>query len=314
MILAVWGGADYIYDSHGKNVWLHWQDEVVKKTYTIMSDNDKKPRGLWVDKSERKYFSSCRFNESYLTEEVAVKLKKCKSEHGSGILILGDSHAEDLFGMVSSRFNDKFIVGLANTMGCRPHTTINSSTQCQYDGVKEFLSKNMNVFHHVIYEQAGFYLLLDSNKNKGSRAMFKNLPLISKVTDVTLDTHHIDLVTDYLIDISKFAPVTWFGSRIEPHFTERHVLQSGGDFKFKLRENTESIFNSLDQYIEGKVNHLSKLNFLSQNKVLNLQFPDDFMNCNKTFWKDTDHLSIEGEKMLGERLPEDFLFFKGELN
>jgi len=314
MILAVWGGSDYIYNNHGKNIWLLWQDDNVKKTYAIMSDNDKSSRGLWLDKNERKYFSNCRFNESYLTEEIVVKLKKCKLEYGSGVLILGDSHAEDLFGMVSSRFDDKFIVGLASTMGCRPHTASNLNTQCQYDGVKEFLSKNESVFNHVIYEQAGFYLLLDKNKSKGSRAMFNKLALTSEVTGVTLDTQHIDIVTNYLSSISEFVPVTWFGSRVEPHFTEQQILQNGCDFKFELRKNTESIFNSLDQYIEKKVNHLYRLNFLSQNKVLNYQFPDDFMDCNKIFWKDTDHLSIEGEKMLGERLPKDFLLFKGELN
>ena len=314
MVIAIWGLSDYIYNTHGENIWLRWQDESVQKTYLIMSENDKNPRGLWMDKDESQYFSNCRFNANYLTEELIIRLKQCHSEHGSGFLVLGDSHAEDLFGMVSSRFNNKFIVGLANTLGCRPHTHRKLNVQCQYDGVKEFLSKNEDVFHHVIYEQAGFYLLLDKYKNKGTRAMFSKLPLTSKVTGITLDTLHIDLVINYLVSISKFVPVTWFGSRVEPHLTERHILQNGCNYNFKLRENTEFIFNSLDQHINKKVDALPRINFLSQNKVLNYQFPDDFMNCDRIFWKDTDHLSTDGEKMLGERLPEEFLFFKSSIN
>ena len=310
MVLAVWGISNYIYDTNGDNSWLHFQNENVRKTYFLVSENEAKPRGFRMDKNDNQHFSDCRFNVNDLTETIATRLKTCESNYGAGILILGDSHAEDLFGMVSSKFDGVFIVGLANTLGCRPHTAIKSNEQCQYEEVKKFLSQNKNVFNHVIYEQAGFYLLLDKQKNKGSRSMFNKLPLTSKIEGITLDTLHINSVIDYLSDISEFVPVTWFGSRVEPHFTKRQILQRGCDFKFKLRDNEKALFDSLDQYIEKKVKPLANLDFLSQNKTLNYQFPQDFMNCETIYWKDTDHLSIDGEKMFGERLPDDFIFFK----
>ena len=47
--------------------------------------------------------------------------------------------------------------------------------------------------------------------------------------------------------------------------------------------------------------------FLSQNKILNYQFPQDFMNCKNILWDDGDHLSSFGEETISKRLPEDFL-------
>lgn len=251
-------------------------------------------------------FTDCRFNVQNLTDTIELRLKKCASNYGSGILILGDSHAKDLFGMVSSRFNDKFIVGITSTQGCRPHT---QKSHCPYVRVKHFLSTNNHIFNHIIYEQAGFYLLLDKQGNKGSRDIFSKLTLTEKVEGINIDVNHINSVISYLSEISEFVPVTWFGSRIEPHFTPRQILQQGCNFSFELRENQRNTFDALDKYIKMNIASLENVAFLSQNEVLDYQLPRDFMSCERILWDDGDHLSRVGEEIFGKRLPNDFLFY-----
>jgi len=276
-------------------------------TYQMLIEKSAKKDGWNTDSDGHQDFSDCRFNVQNLIDSTELRLKKCASTYGPGVLILGDSHAKDLFGMVSSRFNAEFIVGITNSQGCRPHTP---KKQCQYERVKQFLSANNNVFNNIIYEQAGFYLLLDEQGNKGSRHMFDKLALTGKVKGFNLDTDNIDVVISYLSDISAFTPVTWFGSRIEPHFTNRQILQQGCDFEFKLREGQRAIFNSLDLHIETNTKSLEKVKFLSQNEILDYKFPRDFITCENIFWADGDHLSSIGEETLGKRLPDDFLFIK----
>jgi hypothetical protein len=53
----------------------------------------------------------------------------------------------------------------------------------------------------------------------------------------------------------------------------------------------------------------NRVKFLSQNEVLNYQFPQDFITCDKILWSDGGHLSMIGEEILGKRLPDSFLFY-----
>lgn len=287
----------------GKNAWLERQDEITKITYKILIESNPKFGGWGADSSGKQDFSQCRFNVEFITENVASRLRKCHQKFGDGILILGDSHAKDLFGMLSSRFDNEFLVGVTSTQGCRPHTP---KDICPYDGVVDFVSE-FNIFSHIIYEQAGFYLMLDGQR-KGSRTMFSKFPIDDEVLGIGLDFEHIERVVQYLDELSKFTSVTWFGSRLEPHITDAMVIKHKCDYPYVLRPGLKALFNSLDESIKNKV-HKTSVKFLSQNQMLNYEFPSDFMSCENMLWDDGDYLSVYGEEVLGERLPGDFLTF-----
>lgn len=288
---------------NGENSWLESQDEITKATYKVLTDSSPKLGAWGADSNGKQDFSLCRFNVDFITDEVASRFNKCHEKFGDGILILGDSHAKDLFGMVSSRFDNDFLVGVTSTQGCRPHTP---KDICPYDGVADFVSE-FRVFNHIIYEQAGFYLMLDGQR-KGSRNMFSKLPINDEILDVHLDFGHIDRVVRYLDRLSKFTNVTWFGSRFEPHITDAMVMKHKCDYPYEFRPGLKEMFSRLDESIKSKVNQTG-VNFLSQNETLDYNFPSDFMSCENTLWDDGDHLSAYGEEVLGERLPDDFLMF-----
>jgi peptidoglycan/LPS O-acetylase OafA/YrhL len=307
MVLLIGLLGTYIFTMKVGNVWLSRQNIVTQKTYSIISERSPKKGNWGSDIDGNQDFTDCRFSVNNLTDGIELRLQKCLSNYGKGVLILGDSHARDLFGMVSSRFDDKFVVGITSRQGCRPHT-LKNQCQYEYEKLKNFLSNNM-IFNHIIYEQAGFYLLLDERGNKGSRNMFSQLGLSEEVVGISVDVEHIDRVISFLSQLSKYVPVTWFGSRVEPHFTERKILHKGCDFNFKFRNNQQEAFDSLDKYIGTNTAALNRVKFLSQNEVLNYQFPQDFMTCDKILWSDGDHLSTIGEEILGKRLPDSFLFY-----
>lgn len=304
MVLIMGLFSSYIFYNKGENGWFIRQALETQQTYTIIANRNPHLGNWKADSVGNQDFSDCRFNVQNLTSEIEARLQKCKSNYGAGVLILGDSHAKDLFGLVTSKFKEKFLVGITNSNGCRPHTPKDS---CQYEKVTQFLSVNHYMFNHVIYEQGGFYLLLDEQGNIGSRNMFSKLNLFERVEGISVGQENIDRVIDYLDDISKFVPVTWFGSRVEHHFTNHQILTQGCSFKFKLRENQKAVFDMLDEYIETKLTGFEKIKFVSQNKTLKYKFPQDFMNCKRVLWDDGDHLSRIGEEIIGRRLPANFL-------
>jgi len=251
--------------------------------------------------------SECRFNTDKLTPTLVDRIKQCHLSNGSGILILGDSHAIDLYGATSSKFSDKFLVGITSS-GCRPHTPL---ADCQYNDVYDFIKNNQLVFRHVIYEQAGFYLLLDTNRRKGTRTMFSSLPYDAYVDNFVPDIDHINGTLHYLSDISKIVPVTWLLPRIEHHISFNFLLKNGCEFNFVLRPNMVEVFLMLERSISNLVTEsgLINLKVISQNSIFNFIFPEDLLSCNEIYWRDGDHFSSSGEKRFGSRLPNNFLKF-----
>jgi len=292
--------------TNGENGWQTRQDLLTQKTYLVIEERTEKSDNVQESINANQGFSSCRFNVQTLTAQAALRFKKCKAKYGPGILILGDSHANDLFNMITSKFGNKFIVRVTSTQGCRPHTL---KSHCKYEKITDFISINNHVFNHVIYEQGGSYLLIDEKGNKGSKNMFSKLALSKSVDNISVDIGHVNTVGNYLSSISEFVPVTWFGSRVEPHFTNRHLLQKGCNFEFKLRPNQKGVFDLLDNHIENNISTLKNVKFLSQNQMLKYKFPQDFMNCQKILWDDGDHLSNFGKKVIARRIPNSFLHY-----
>jgi hypothetical protein len=301
-------GSASFYNDHvnGENGWEIRQNLLTKKTYSVIEGRTANYDNSQGDVNDEQGFSHCRFNVQTLTIKAELRLKECESTYGAGILILGDSHANELFSMVTSRFDNEFIVGVTNTQSCRPHTP---KSHCKFQRVTDFISINKHIFNHVIYEQGGSYLLVDEHGNKGSKNIFSKLGLSENVEGISVSVENIDIVISYLSSISAFVPVTWFGSRVEPHFSNRHLLRKGCDFEFKLRPNQKAVFDLLDDHIENSISLLSNVKFLSQNEILNYKFPRDFMNCKTILWDDGDHLSGCGEELIGKRLPDNFLSY-----
>ena len=135
-----------------QNYWLSFETAQTQALYEMIDNRKPDFIDLQGTEHEKKEKGSCLFKVNQLSVEVSKRLLGCKKTYGSGTLILGDSHASDLFGTVVSRQKSKFIVGV--TDGCRPH---DKNSNCHYNKVQSFLADNIGVFNLVIYEQAGFY-------------------------------------------------------------------------------------------------------------------------------------------------------------
>jgi len=275
--------------------WLARQSDNTRKAFYLLK-TEKKIHSRQSNNSAIYDNGDCVFDSRQIDSKEESRLIACSEKYGPGVVILGDSHASDLYGAVTSTNKDaRFLFGLTKGR-CRPHSP---SPDCQYDAFLAFLQEHQGVFSQVIYEQAGFYLLR-TDKIIGDRSLFEGNEVGRPGYRVYPNSEYIKKVHDYLRAVNGFVPVLWFGSRLEPHISERDIIRHGCDYAYNLKDYQYSSFESLDEAIE-EISSAGGIEFISQNKTFRYKFPEDFMNCDSIYWSDGDHLSSAGERRFGAR-------------
>ena len=303
--LGVFGAA---LNPRFEQYWLAKQPENVRDTYVVLARANPALSNWGADEFGRQDLSECRFSARNPIPEVQERLFACAEQYGPGILILGDSHAMDLYGVVASRFEDHpFIVGITQG-GCR---VFDRDPGCHYDDTAAFVADNPEVFGKVIFEQAGVFLLQEENGTKGSREMFSRLRLTQAVEHIQPDLQHIGIAVDYVTELSKSVPVLWFMPRAEPHIGTNYVLRNGCDGKYFFRDKQYELFEDLERVISTAVDAVGsdQLTWVSQNDLFGFDLTTDYMSCEDIYWSDGDHFSETGEVLFGSRLPDDFVAF-----
>lgn len=286
--------------------WLTRRTDAERIAFELLKREKASEQQRHSQQAQAALTAGCRFNVRNVTEDVVERVRRCFSEHGKGLAVLGDSHAIDLFDLLSAADREtKFLVGFTRGF-CRPHAPL---PECQYEEFRQFVQRHA-VFSTVIYEQAGFYLLRTKSQI-ARREIFSDVPLWRAVPDVYLNEPAIEATHRYLEELSRFVPVVWFGPRTEPHIKERDVLRLGCEHRYELRAGQAEAFSRLDDALSRRVGARGSLRYVSQNRMFAFQFPADFMTCDSIYWSDGDHFSKAGEAYFGRRLDISRLLGEG---
>lgn len=282
-----------------RNFWLSKQDVATQKTYALLTTTTAD-----LDNFRNENLGPCVFNVNILDPETEGKIIKCGKLHGDGIMVLGDSHAIDLFGLISSRFPSSFMIGVTKG-GCRPNIL---EPKCSYEATFDFINRNRGIFKLVIYEQSGLSFLKEKSGKKVTG------PLLAGLTSddhkkIVVDSQKVKITFDYLHKLSDLVKVKWFFPRIEHHISKRTILKKGCDFKFKISKAHREVFKLLDNTIADILYAGSSQNLIgiSQNDALQFDFSSDLVSCENIYWSDGDHYSENGEIRFSQRLPGDFV-------
>ncbi len=93
----------------------------------------------------------CHFNIEDVDDVAASRILSCVAQHGSGVVVLGNSHAIDLFGSVVARNGHPFFVGFTKP-SCRPATV---DRTCPYMSFQGFVQTNPDAFTLVLFLNFG---------------------------------------------------------------------------------------------------------------------------------------------------------------
>lgn len=242
---------------------------------------------------------TCIWQSTKLTASVIEKMQRCRAQHGPGIALIGDSHAQNSFTVLSSAPNgNQFIVSLGSP-GCHPY---DRNKDCLYEDFRSLVNGHSDLFKYVIYEQAAYFLFELYDGFSKRRNMFSKVKYDGLIPeDYQFDEQRIRAVSDYLSELGSKLPVYWLGPRPEPHIPLDFAMKVGCEFPFQFRRGylptigrlNESIIRSLSQ---------TAVRFIPQSELSQFDLSVDYMTCQETFWIDSDHLSIFGGKRFGERM------------
>lgn len=236
---------------------------------------------------------ACVFRVNAISEAVQKRIVQCYQEHGSGIAVLGDSHAINLFFLLMHSAKDTpFYIGFVQGM-CRPH---DDRAECMYGDLLKFLGRQKSLFSNVIYTQSALYLYQGMKDDD-----ITYISMNAAVPQGVPDADRIQKVLAYLTRLSQYARVTWVGLRIEPQLRMDQVIRRGCRYPFALRPQQAEYFTQLDAAL-AQAAAATPVHYFSQIAALKFDIAKDFINCDAVYWTDENHLSEAGERYFSSRI------------
>ena len=231
--------------------------------------------------------TGCRFNLVELDNSSVQRIEECARANGGAAVVLGDSHAIDVFSGLLQKSQAPFLLGLTNG-GCRP---TDHDQGCIYNDFLRLAAQHPSYFGHVAFVQSGSYLLLGPDGREGDRQLFLRASSTARLPDFQVNTAMLDDLASYLKQLSQHVPVSWLASRIEPHLSANRVLAQNCTAHLALRPGQEAAFNRLDAAVAQKAGNIDYLPL----SVMDFAAAMDVMTCDDLFWSDGDHWSASGE-------------------
>ncbi len=256
--------------------------KVYEKLYlSYLEDREK---NIFINSRDQKYEKNCVFRTDKLDENFKRRFLRCSKIFDKTLIILGDSHAIEIFQGISINSKSNFIVGLTQG-GCRPYS---KDKICNYENFLKFINNNKHEISQVLFHQSGFHLLKSSD-------------------DVQImDFKKTILIENYLSQIDKSIKVIWLGPYNEPNHNVKlskklayNCIKINLEFDEKLKKSIKQLDINLKNMYQNSNKGIEYMSYIDN---INFNEEIDLYNCNSVFWINGDHWSFEGEKYFGSRV------------
>ncbi len=236
-------------------------------------------RNAVVEKNE------CQFNFKdselqLLTMRLNSYLQNCVSTRQKFLVVLGDSHATDLFNSIAVNFPGRAVIDFS-VPGCRV-----TSPECssQYQKAVSFVNENTKYIESIFYHSKGSYFFIDHDK-------------------YPLDQVLINGTINYL---KKFPEVIWIGPQAEPRINLLMInRQNSFPKKFHSRQQNLQI-QLLDQELRKRSINMG-VTYYSLEENIKYNFYEDYLHNGKFTYSDEDHWSAYGEEYFGQKFLKDLI-------
>ena len=209
------------------------------------------------------------------------KIDSCRKKHNKATLVIGDSHATNLFNILRNNGTKKFLIGITQG-GCHAHANLK---QCPYRNLKEFLIKNIDNIDKIIYHQSGSHLITDSYGNHDT-----NLPYEGET--YSINKRFVEKNTDFLNNLERefSLDVVWIGPFLEYRYDPFKLIKS--KLLYNVNPHSIKVFEKLNNFLK---------NYKKYRQIKFYAFDDIFWEPKKVFkegcmiFRDRDHYSRCGE-------------------
>ena len=232
------------------------------------------------DMYDRMYSSNCKLWAKDVGDLSSAEFDKCSKLFGGPLVVLGDSHAMNIFNIFAQSDAYDFVVGLSQG-GCRPHTP---ETFCHYDSSADFLREIAPTKPMVVYHQASSYFFTDQYGQYQP----------STSNEVFFDKNNVLKVDSYLKYLADIGlNVIWLGG-----FTEYGI--NPNKYQTQIKEVPHHSFRVFDQIEKKVIKTIEEKGAADSYKYISFR---DFYKIGEQvifedclIWRDTDHFSTCGEQ------------------
>jgi peptidoglycan/LPS O-acetylase OafA/YrhL len=226
----------------------------------------------------------CKFWTPILDNTFYSRFQACTLKFGKATIVLGDSHALNIYNTIFLTSKRNFLVGVSKG-GCRPKE---SFSHCPYAEFEKFIKSESDNITQVLFHQSGSYLISDFQGNVDSDLAFSN------VQSFKIITSDLYFLSSYLNKLDQLVPTTWIGpfpeARINSTLLEVWARKSKPNpvVKYAFIELENQIFSTL-RASDYQINYISLLENLGP-QIFQIQID----NC--LMFRDKDHWSLCAEK------------------
>ena len=227
----------------------------------------------------------CKFWTPAIDSDFYSRFNSCNLIFGKATIILGDSHALNVYNSLFLANQRVFLVGISKG-GCRPTNPLKS---CQYNDFKKFIKLAPEKISKVLFHQSGSYLISDLNGSLDSDLAFRSS------TSFKIRNQDLDFLVSYLNNIAQTVPVTWIGpfpeARINSTLPEvwARVVKPNPNVKIAFTELENQIYFTLGAS-QHQFSYISLIDNLGSRQY-EIQISDCLM------FRDKDHWSLCAEKI-----------------
>lgn len=227
----------------------------------------------------------CKIFTNDIDEKFLNKFNNCLKYNKTFIIILGDSHGEDLYKAFVKTTNYNFVLGLS-PQGCRPYSKYEICKK-RFENFKKFIGNNINQISLLIYTQGG------------SKFLKNNLSL-------PVDIDKVKKVETFLKGLGV-KDILFVGPNFEPNLKMNYGTIKSYINK-SLHKSENLLIHDVDNVLEQNFTN-SSITYFSRIKELSYDPNIDLFVNNKLTYMDSEHWSNFGEIYFGNKIFNN-VFFK----
>jgi peptidoglycan/LPS O-acetylase OafA/YrhL len=222
---------------------------------------------------------ACKFSQPDIDNTFEVRFAQCAQKHGAATLVIGDSHAMDLFNAVAKTSTSPFIVGVLKE-SCNPGPK--RDARCPYRAITAFANANAASVKQILLTLSGDHF---SGNDNGT---------------LLRDNNFASVIT-FLKALPTAVPVVWLGPQVEPGIELRDINPLFPRSHIPAADDLDKMIK-VDALLSEAAARQVGVRYVSKINMVRFDAATEFTVDGHYTYSDTHHWSSFGETLFGPRI------------
>ena len=222
---------------------------------------------------------ACKFSQPVIDKTFEDRFTHCAQKYGPATLVIGDSHAMDLFNAVAQATSAPFVVGVLKE-SCNPGPKRDS--RCPYRAITAFTNANAASVKQILLTLSGDHFSGDADGK-------------------TLRNDNVASVITFLKGLPTAVPVVWLGPQVEPGIELRDINPLFPKSHVPDPKDLGEMVR-IDELLSAATAKQYGVRYISKIRLVHFEPTTELIIDGRYTHSDTHHWSAFGERLFGPRI------------